>query len=144
MDTNLRSVDFLNFGNDGSYAKKLVKSRAKTELDEVAVCGTGCIGDHPIYIAVMDFRFMGVSMGSAVGKKITRLVETATARRLPLLIAMATGGGARRQKGALSLMQMAKMSGVLMSHDETGLPYIALLTNPTTDRRRDGEFRLSR
>ena len=131
MDTNLRSVDFLNFGNDGSYAKKLVESRAKTGLDEAVVCGTGCIGDHPVCIAVMDFRFMGASMGSAVGEKITRLIETATARRLPLLIVTASGG-ARMQEGALSLMQMAKTSGALMRHDEAGLPYIALLTNPTT------------
>ena len=74
---------------------------------------------------------MGASMGSAVGEKITRLIEMATARRLPLLIATASGG-ARMQEGALSLMQMAKTSGALMRHDEAGLPYIALLTNPTT------------
>ena len=131
MDTNLRSVDFLNFGNDGSYAKKLMESRTKTGLDEAVVCGTGCIGDHPVCIAVMDFRFMGASMGSAVGEKITRLIETATARRLPLLIVTARGG-ARKQEVALSLMQMAKTFGALMRHDEAGLPYIALLTNPTT------------
>lgn len=130
-DATLRSTDFLNFGNDESYAQKLVETRRKTGLDEAVVCGTGKIGGHEICIAVMDFRFMGASMGSAVGEKITRIIELATSTRRPLIIVTASGG-ARMQEGALSLMQMAKTSAALMRHDEAGLPFIALLTNPTT------------
>lgn len=130
-DAALRSTDFLNFGNDESYAQKLVETRRKTGLDEAVVCGTGKIGDHDVCIAVMDFRFMGASMGSAVGEKITRIIELATSTRRPLVIVTASGG-ARMQEGALSLMQMAKTSAALMRHDEAGLPFIALLTNPTT------------
>ncbi len=130
-DATLRSTDFLNFGNDESYAQKLVETRRKTGLDEAVVCGTGKIGDQDVCIAVMDFRFMGASMGSAVGEKITRIIELATSTRRPLIIVTASGG-ARMQEGALSLMQMAKTSAALMRHDEAGLPFIALLTNPTT------------
>jgi acetyl-CoA carboxylase carboxyl transferase subunit beta len=85
----------------------------------------------PLALGVMDFRFMGGSMGSVVGEKLTRLIETATARRLPVLIVCASGG-ARMQEGMLSLMQMAKISGALQHHREAELLYIPLLTHPTT------------
>ena len=127
----LHSSDVLNFADDGSYAKKLVSSTKKTGLNEAVVTGFGTIQGHKVAIAVMDFRFMGASMGSAVGEKITRLTEEATEQRLPLIIVSASGG-ARMQEGALSLMQMAKTSAALMRHDEAGLPYFTVLTNPTT------------
>ena len=127
----LHSSDVLNFADDGSYAKKLVSSAKKTGLNEAVVTGFGTIQGHKVAIAVMDFRFMGASMGSAVGEKITRLTEEATEQRLPLIIVSASGG-ARMQEGALSLMQMAKTSAALMRHDEAGLPYFTVLTNPTT------------
>ena len=85
----------------------------------------------PLALGVMDFRFMGGSMGSVVGEKLTRLIETATTRRLPVLIVCASGG-ARMQEGMLSLMQMAKISGALLHHREAELLYIPLLTHPTT------------
>lgn len=130
-NNTLHSSDVLNFADDGSYAKKLVSSAKKTGLNEAVVTGFGTIQGHKVAIAVMDFRFMGASMGSAVGEKITRLTEEATEQRLPLIIVSASGG-ARMQEGALSLMQMAKTSAALMRHDEAGLPYFTVLTNPTT------------
>jgi len=130
-DAALRSTDFLNFGNDESYAQKLVETRRKTGLDEAVVCGTGKIGDHDVCIAVMDFRFMGASMGSAIGEKITRMLEISCQEHKPAVIVTASGG-ARMQEGILSLMQMGKTSGAAMRMDEAGLPLIVILTNPTT------------
>ena len=130
MDEGLKSFDILSFANDGSYEEKLEESCRKTGMNEAVVCGTGKLNGRAVAIAVMDFRFMGASMGSAVGEKITRLVEAATERLLPLVIVTASGG-ARMQEGALSLMQMAKTSAALERHDEARLPYFTVLTNPT-------------
>ena len=127
----LHSSDVLNFADDGSYAKKLVSSTKKTGLNEAVVTGFGTIQGRKVAIAVMDFRFMGASMGSAVGEKITRLTEEATEQRLPLIIVSASGG-ARMQEGILSLMQMAKTSAAIQRFSAKGGLYISVLTHPTT------------
>jgi acetyl-CoA carboxylase carboxyl transferase subunit beta len=95
------------------------------------ITGLCRVNGHPLALGVMDFRFMGGSMGSVVGEKLTRLIETATERRLPVLIVCASGG-ARMQEGMLSLMQMAKISGALQRHRDAELLYLPLLTHPTT------------
>ncbi len=113
------------------YQKKLEKSRQKTGLSEAVVCATGKIQGHGAVVAVMDSRFMMGSMGTEVGERITRAIEYATAKKTPLIIFSASGG-ARMQEGILSLMQMAKTSGALSKLGEGGVPYISVLTNPTT------------
>ena len=130
-DADLASVDVLNFADDGSYARKIKETMAKTGLRDAVVCGNATLNNLPFALGVMDFRFFGASMGSVVGEKLTRLIEWATAARFPVVIVTASGG-ARMQEGALSLMQMAKTSGALMRHDDAGLSFIAILTNPTT------------
>jgi acetyl-CoA carboxylase carboxyl transferase subunit beta len=102
----------------------------KTKLTDAVQTGIGQLDGNLIALAVMDFRFMGGSMGSVVGEKITRLLETATQQRLPALIVCASGG-ARMQEGMLSLMQMAKISGALERHREQRLLYMPILTHPT-------------
>ncbi len=129
-NAGLISCDPLHF-NNGAYADKLLESRQITGLNEAVVTGKAYLDGQRYGLAVMDFRFMGASMGSAVGEKITRLCEWTTKRELPLVIVTASGG-ARMQEGALSLMQMAKTSGAIMRHDEAGLPLIIILTHPTT------------
>ena len=95
------------------------------------VCGQASLNGIPYALGVMDFRFLGASMGAVVGEKITRLTEYATAHKLPLVIVTASGG-ARMYEGMISLMQMAKTSGALELHKEAGLPYIVIMTHPTT------------
>jgi acetyl-CoA carboxylase carboxyl transferase subunit beta len=131
MDDGLSAVDALNFGGKGEYADKIQASQKKTGMKDAIVCGKAALDARPMALGVMDFRFMGASMGSVVGEKVTRLTEAATAERLPLVIVTASGG-ARMQEGMLSLMQMAKTSGALMRHDQAGLPYIVVMTHPTT------------
>ncbi len=131
MAEDLRSCDPLDFAGDGSYPRKLNDARQKTEMTEAVIVGKAFLDKRRFGLAVMDFRFMGASMGSVVGEKITRLAEWTTKRELPLVIVTASGG-ARMQEGALSLMQMAKTAGAIMHHDEEGLPTIIILTNPTT------------
>ena len=126
----LRSRDFLHFTDSKSYAERLGENEEKSGLSEAVVCGKGTIDGRPLVLGVMDFRFMGASMGAVVGERITRAAETATAEKLPLLMVTASGG-ARMQEGIISLMQMAKTSAALERHAEAGLPYIVLLTNPT-------------
>ncbi len=130
-DSDLVSYDVLDFAQDGSYGRKLEDAKAKTRLKEAVITGEATLDGQPFMLAVMDFGFMGASMGSAVGEKIARLVEAATATRQPVVLVTASGG-ARMQEGALSLMQMAKTSAALMRHDEAGLLAIVILTNPTT------------
>ena len=113
------------------YGAKLKNAKQSTKLKEAVVCGTGLMDEIKIAAAIMDSHFLMGSMGTVVGDKITRLVEFATERRLPLLIAT-TSGGARMQEGILSLMQMAKTSAAIKRHSDLGLLYITLLTNPTT------------
>jgi acetyl-CoA carboxylase carboxyl transferase subunit beta len=131
IDAELSSGDPLGFTTGTPYADKLAETREKTGLNEAIVVGRGQIGGTPVVVGAMDFRFIGASMGSAVGEKVARAFELATAERLPVVLAIASGG-ARMQEGMLSLMQMAKTSAAVARHDEAGLGYVAVLTHPTT------------
>ena len=131
LNEELEPTDPLTFKDRRAYADRLRESQASTGLRDGVVTGFCRVEGLALALAVMDFRFMGGSMGSVVGEKITRLVEQATARGVPLLIVCASGG-ARMQEGMLSLMQMAKISGALERHREAELLYLPLLTHPTT------------
>ena len=123
-------TDSLNFFDTESYADRLKKAKNKTGLDEAVITGLGTIHGHKLAAAVMDFDFMGGSMGSVVGEKVTRIMEKALELRIPML-AVTSSGGARMQESALSLMQMAKTSCAAGKLDEAGILYINLLTEPT-------------
>ena len=131
LDSDLSPTDPLAFKDRRSYADRIRDNQNATGLRDAVVTGLGRLEGMPLALGVMDFRFMGGSMGSVVGEKLTRLIEEATARRWPLLIVCASGG-ARMQEGMLSLMQMAKISGALERHRQAELLYIPLLTHPTT------------
>lgn len=131
MDANLLSIDTLQFKGTAAYTDRLKSYQEKTGLKDAVLSGTGAINSHPVGLAVMDFNFLAATMGSVVGEKITRVIEAATAKKMPVIIVCASGG-ARMYEGMLSLMQMAKTSGALARHSEAGLPYITVLTNPTT------------
>ena len=131
MDEQVRPTDPLKFRDRKQYSDRLRETQEKTHLVDAVQTGTGQLDNLPIALGVMDFRFMGGSMGSVVGEKLTRLIEHATLRRLPVVIVCASGG-ARMQEGMLSLMQMAKISGALERHREGRLLYIPVLTHPTT------------
>jgi acetyl-CoA carboxylase carboxyl transferase subunit beta len=131
MDPDLSSVDILNFNGVTSYATKLEEYQKSTGLKDAVITGIGNIGPHRVALGVMDFSFLGGSMGSVVGEKLTRLIEQATEKGLPLII-ISTSGGARMYEGMFSLMQMAKTCGALAYHARARLPYISLLTHPTT------------
>ena len=131
QDTELSPTDPLAFKDRRAYADRLRDSQQSTGLRDAVVTGHCRLEGMPLALGVMDFRFMGGSMGSVVGEKLTRLIEGATARRSPVLIVCASGG-ARMQEGMLSLMQMAKISGALERHRQAELLYIPLLTHPTT------------
>ncbi|MBL9132664.1 MAG: acetyl-CoA carboxylase carboxyltransferase subunit beta [Verrucomicrobiaceae bacterium] len=128
MDAKLDSVNALGFKG---YLDKVKAYQSKTGLGEAVVTGRGDIEGIATLLAVMDFRFLGASMGSVVGEKITRAIEAATAEKKPVIVFSASGG-ARMHEGILSLMQMAKTSGALARHAEARLPYISVLTHPTT------------
>ncbi|MEC8657905.1 MAG: acetyl-CoA carboxylase, carboxyltransferase subunit beta [Verrucomicrobiota bacterium] len=127
-DKGMASVDALNFKG---YKDKLTKYQKITGLSEAIITGKGKVIGHSVVLAVMDFRFLGASMGSVVGEKITRAIELATKEKTAVIIISASGG-ARMHEGILSLMQMAKTSGALAVHDRAGLPFISVLTHPTT------------
>ena len=131
FDNSLAPTDPLGFKDRRAYADRLKESQAATGLKDGVVTGVCRVEGMAMALAVMDFRFMGGSMGSVVGEKITRLIERATQDNLPLLVVCASGG-ARMQEGMLSLMQMAKISGALERHREAELLYLPLLTHPTT------------
>jgi acetyl-CoA carboxylase carboxyl transferase subunit beta len=131
LDNSLAPTDPLAFKDRRSYADRLRDSQQSTGLLDAVVTGLCRTSGLPLALGVMDFRFMGGSMGSVVGEKLTRLIETATARRYPVLIVCASGG-ARMQEGMLSLMQMAKISAALERHRQAELLYLPLLTYPTT------------
>jgi len=132
FDDGLRSLDPLKFkGPKGSYPEKLKEDQAITSLQEAILCGHAKLDDKQLIIGVTDSRFMMGSMGSVVGEKVTRAIETATAEGLPVVIVSGSGGGARMQEGVVSLMQMAKTSAALARHDHAGLLFISVLTNPT-------------
>jgi acetyl-CoA carboxylase carboxyl transferase subunit beta len=127
----LAPIDSLNFVDTESYEKRIEDAKIKSESDEAIVVGVGKINSIPVAFGVMDFSFMGGSMGSVVGERITLLVEHAIKHHLPVVI-LSASGGARMQESVLSLMQMAKTSAALAKLHEKGLPYISVLTNPTT------------
>jgi acetyl-CoA carboxylase carboxyl transferase subunit beta len=125
MDAGMTSVDVLRFAG---YRGKLERDRKATMLNDAVVTGVCKIGSHRAALGVMDFGFMGGSMGSVVGEKLTRLIERATDGNWPVII-VSTSGGARMQEGMFSLMQMAKTSAALAYHAQRRLPYISVLTN---------------
>ena len=129
-DAELVSVDTLAFTGVASYPSKLKENVAKTGCRDAVTSGACRIGGIPCGLAVMDFAFLGASMGSVVGEKITRLIEKCTQLRMPAIVVCASGG-ARMYEGLFSLMQMAKTSAALARHAESGLPYIPILTDPT-------------
>jgi len=130
-DADLLSVDSLKFRGVATYQERLETYRKKTGLKDAVITGDAKIDGHPVGLAVMDFNFIAATMGSVVGEKITRIIERATKNKWPVIIISASGG-ARMYEGMLSLMQMAKTSGALARHAEAKLPYISILTNPTT------------
>jgi acetyl-CoA carboxylase carboxyl transferase subunit beta len=131
FDSNMTSVDVLNFKGVASYSDRLKSYQEKTGMKHAVLTGNGKIENRAVAIAVMDFSFLAATMGSVVGEKITRLIERGTRDRRPVIIVSASGG-ARMYEGMLSLMQMAKTSGALARHAEAGLPYVSILTHPTT------------
>lgn len=131
LNHHLKPTDPLHFHDRKSYSDRLKELQNKVPLTDAVQTGTGLIDGLPIALGVMDFRFMGGSMGSVVGERLTRLIEYATANAFPVVIVCASGG-ARMQEGMLSLMQMAKISGALQRHKEKKLLYIPVLTHPTT------------
>ena len=130
-DAGMLSVDSLKFRGVATYQDRLETYRKKTGLKDAVITGDAKIGGRPVGIAVMDFNFIAATMGSVVGEKITRTIERATKNQWPVIIISASGG-ARMYEGMLSLMQMAKTSGALARHAAAKLPYISVLTNPTT------------
>lgn len=130
-DAALSSVDPLGFKGVTTYEDRLATYKKKTGLVDAVTTGTARIDGHAVGLGVMDFAFLAATMGSVVGEKITRLIEFSTRNRLPVILVCASGG-ARMYEGMLSLMQMAKTSGALALHAEAKLPYISVLTNPTT------------
>jgi acetyl-CoA carboxylase carboxyl transferase subunit beta len=131
MDAELSSVDVLNFTGVASYLSKLKDYQKTTGLKDAVITGLCNIGPHRVALGVMDFSFLGGSMGSVVGEKLTRLIERATEKHLPLII-ISTSGGARMYEGMFSLMQMAKTCAALAYHAAARLPYLSVLTHPTT------------
>jgi acetyl-CoA carboxylase carboxyl transferase subunit beta len=131
MDSDLRSVDTLRFHGMASYKDRLKKYQQSTGLVDAVISGHGIIDGYKVALAVMDFSFLAATMGSVVGERITRTIEYGTSERAAVII-VAASGGARMYEGMLSLMQMAKTSGALARHAEQRLPYISVLTNPTT------------
>jgi acetyl-CoA carboxylase carboxyl transferase subunit beta len=131
LDADMISVDVLKFTGVSPYTKKLEDYQKATGLKDAVITGIGKIGEHRAALGVMDFSFLGGSMGSVVGEKLTRLIEKATEKELPLII-ISTSGGARMYEGMFSLMQMAKTCAALGYHARAKLPYISVLTHPTT------------
>jgi acetyl-CoA carboxylase carboxyl transferase subunit beta len=130
-DAGLASIDPLQFADTKPYKARLEASTAATGLKDAIITATGRIGDTPVVLAAMEYGFIGGSMGAVVGEKITRGIERAIAGRMPVII-VSCSGGARMMEGALSLMQMAKIAAALARLDRARLPYISVLTDPTT------------
>src|SRR5471032_1807656 len=131
MDATMTSVDILNFKGASTYKSKLDAYKKNTTLKDAVVTGLCKIGEQRVALGVMDFNFLGGSMGSVVGEKLTRLIERSEERGWPVII-ISTSGGARMYEGMFSLMQMAKTSAALAYHAQKNLPYISVLTHPTT------------
>jgi acetyl-CoA carboxylase carboxyl transferase subunit beta len=131
MDADMVSQDMLTFAGVASYKEKLEAYQKTTGLKDAVITGVGRIGKFRVALGVMDFAFLGGSMGSVVGEKLTRMIEKASDKELPVVI-VSTSGGARMYEGMFSLMQMAKTSAALAYHGRMRLPYISVLTHPTT------------
>lgn len=131
LDAEVISIDPLEFVDSKPYTERLIQARDASGLPEAIINGRGTVGDHPVLAGAMDMSFIGGSMGSAVGEKVTRLIERAMSDHCAVIIFSASGG-ARMQEGTLSLMQMAKISSALAALDEARLPFISVLTHPTT------------
>ena len=131
LDAEVISIDPLQFIDNKPYSERLIQARDSSGLPEAVINGRGTVGDHPVVAAAMDMTFIGGSMGSAVGEKVTRVIERAMKEHSAVVIFSASGG-ARMQEGTLSLMQMAKISAALAALDEARLPFISVLTDPTT------------
>lgn len=131
FDAEILSADPLDFKGPKTYKDKLAQDQLATGLKEAVVSGEGLLEQKKVVLAVTDSRFIMGSMGSVVGEKITRAIETATSNKLPMIIVSGSGGGARMYEGMLSLMQMAKTTAALGLQRKAKLPYISVLTNPT-------------
>lgn len=131
MDRKMRSTDPLAFVDTKPYKIRIKETIRKTELNDAVRTGTGKVGGIPVVIAAMDFSFIGGSMGSVVGEKTARAIEKARKSKAPMII-VSSSGGARMMEGALSLMQLAKTSGKLSQLADAGVPYISIMTDPTT------------
>lgn len=131
LDGEVISIDPLEFVDSKPYSERLAQAKVISGLPEAIINARGTVGDHPVVAGAMDMTFIGGSMGSAVGEKVTRLIERAINEHSAVVIFSASGG-ARMQEGTLSLMQMAKISAALAALDEAHLPFISVLTDPTT------------
>ena len=131
LDAEVISIDPLGFVDSKPYTERLAHAKGVSGLPEAIINARGTVGDHPVVAGAMDMTFIGGSMGSAVGEKVTRLIERAIGEHSAVVIFSASGG-ARMQEGTLSLMQMAKISAALAALDEAHLPFISVLTDPTT------------
>src|SRR5437763_4263734 len=131
MDADLKSIDTLRFQGMASYKDRLKNYQERTGLSDAVISGHGMVDGYKVALAVMDFGFLAATMGSVVGERITRVIEYGTDENAAVVIVSASGG-ARMYEGMLSLMQMAKTSGALARHANKRLPYISVLTNPTT------------
>jgi len=131
IDGGLRSLDPLEFTGTKKYRTQLDNAIASTGLNDAIIVGTGTLDEVPVVIAAMEYAFIGGSMGVVVGERITRAIERGLADRAPVIV-VSCSGGARMMEGALSLMQMAKISAALARLDRAGVPYISVLTDPTT------------
>jgi acetyl-CoA carboxylase carboxyl transferase subunit beta len=131
FNPHIKSVDALKFKAQKKYSDQLKDTIKKTGSNEAVITGFGMINNYPVVFCVMDFSFVGGSMGSVVGEKVARATKEAIDKKLPLIIVSASGG-ARMQEGAMSLMQMAKTSAYLAKLSDSGLPFISIVTNPTT------------
>jgi acetyl-CoA carboxylase carboxyl transferase subunit beta len=131
MDAKMRSTDPLGFEDTKKYKDRIKESIRKSGLNDAVRTGTGKLNGISVVVAVMDFGFIGGSMGSVVGEKVARAIEKARKSEIPLII-VSSSGGARMMEGALSLMQLAKTSAKLAQLSDKGIPYISVLTDPTT------------
>jgi acetyl-CoA carboxylase carboxyl transferase subunit beta len=131
FDDGLRSTDPLDFVDSKPYSERLKETQDATQVCDAVICASGKLNGREVQISALELKFIGGSMGAVVGEKITRAIERCLAGGCPLVIVSASGG-ARMQEGVISLMQMAKLSAALMRLDEAKLPYISVLTDPTT------------
>jgi acetyl-CoA carboxylase carboxyl transferase subunit beta len=131
FDRTLASTDPLEFVDQRSYKERLASMKKATSLDDAVISAVGLLNGRRVHVCALELKFIGGSMGAVLGEKITRAIERSVDARMPVIIVSASGG-ARMQEGAVSLMQMAKISAALMRLDEARLPYISVLTDPTT------------